>query len=134
LPAGPEAVFLAFTDSSELGAWFWPPRLKPTAEVDLHVGGRYAVRSQVSSLGVSGRCTAVAVNRSLAFDWTWDGEALTNEVTLGFEPNGRMTRLTVLHRGFEGAAQRDDHVTGWSDCLDRLETHLVSSRASAAPG
>ena len=128
-PAAPEAVFRAFTDPGELGSWFWPPQLKPTAEMDLRVGGRYALRSQVSSLGLSGRYTAVVPHRSLAFDWTWDREALTTEVNLVFEPNGDMTRLTVVHRGFESTAQRDDHITGWSDCLDRLEPHLVSRRA-----
>lgn len=34
----------------------------------------------------------------------------------------RGTLLTVLHEGFSTESERDEHVQGWSDCLDRLPT------------
>jgi uncharacterized protein YndB with AHSA1/START domain len=63
----------------------------------------------------------------LAYTWQWEGEDRETEVTISLasasEGAGR-TNLHLRHAGFPTEAARDDHVRGWTDCLDRLEAHL----------
>jgi len=128
LPAPRPSAFRAFVDSDELRAWFWPSRFDVATAVDLREGGGYFLRSEVVGIGVSGRYVEVSAPQSLGFDWTWDGEQLTTSVRLEFEEAGSTTRLRLSHSGFKTPQQRDDHVQGWKDCLDRLEIHLAAPR------
>lgn len=128
-PAPRALVFRAFADPDELRAWFWPPRFGTASAVDLRKGGSYFLRSAVVGIGFSGRYIEVSAPTSLAFDWTWDGEPLTTSVRLEFEEAGMTARLCLSHSGFDTTKQRDDHVQGWNDCLDRLEIYLARIRA-----
>ena len=129
LDAPPERVWWALTDPAALTAWFWPPRLEPTAEVDLAVGGSYRIDGPGAGIAVSGRYLELDPPHRLACTWSWDGEDAETLVTVELVPSGEGgTALALRHEGFADDATRDDHVQGWTDCLDRLPAWLASDR------
>jgi uncharacterized protein YndB with AHSA1/START domain len=121
LQAPPAAVWQAFTSAAALEEWFWPQRFGTTAEIDLRVGGRFRIASPRAGIAVSGRYTAVQPPNHLSFTWQWDGETQESLVIVELGETG----LVLTHRGLDDAA-RESHVTGWSDCLDRLPAWLAS--------
>ncbi len=128
LLAAPDRVWQALTDPAEIEAWFWPPSLAPKVRCDARPDGE--VRIESAAMAVSGRFREVQAPHRLVFTWTWDGEAPQTLVTIGLSAvdNATATDLTLTHEGFSDQASRDDHVQGWSDCLDRLPAHLASGR------
>ena len=129
LDAPPERVWWALTDPAALTAWFWPPRLEPTAEVDLAVGEGYRIDGPGAGIAVSGRYLELDPPHRLACTWSWDGEDAETLVTVELVPSGEGgTELALRHEGFADDATRDDHVQGWTDCLDRLPAWLASDR------
>ena len=59
--------------------------------------------------------------------WSWDGEDAETLVTIELAPGEDGTRLDLVHEGFADDSVRDEHVQGWSDCLDRLPGWLAAS-------
>jgi uncharacterized protein YndB with AHSA1/START domain len=123
LPAPPERVWRAFTDGAALAAWFWPAHFATTARVDPRPGGEWRIAAQ-SGLAVSGRFRVVEAPRRLVFTWRWDGADEQTLVTIELAEAGEGTALVLTHEGFPEGPTRDDHRTGWSDCLDRLPAWL----------
>jgi uncharacterized protein YndB with AHSA1/START domain len=121
----PARVWQALTDPVELEAWFWPPRLLPKVRADARPDGE--VRIESTAMAVSGRYREAAAPRRLVFSWCWDGDTTQTLVTIELSAvdNGGGTELALTHTGFPDQAARDDHITGWSDCLDRLPTHMA---------
>jgi uncharacterized protein YndB with AHSA1/START domain len=128
LTAPPDQVWRALTDPAALAAWFWPERLAPTAEVDMDEGGRYRIASRPADMAVEGTFVEVEAPRRLVCTWSWDGQDAETRVTLGLAPTAEGTRLDLLHEGFADEPTRDDHMQGWTDCLDRLPGWLASDR------
>ena len=127
LAAPPERVWRALTDPAALAAWFWPERLAPTAEVDLEERGRYRVASVSSGMAVTGRYVEVTAPRRLVCTWSWDGGDTETLVAIDLAPAGDGTDLALVHEGFADESARQDHVQGWSDCLDRLPGWLAAN-------
>ncbi len=130
--AAREAVFRAWTDPAKLKQWFAPSDTHSTtmAEVDLCVGGRYAIemRSPDGKMHrVTGVYREVLVPERLVFTWTWEaggmdvGETL---VTLEFHSHGNATEVILTHARFPNAAARDEHRRGHTGVLDRLAKFL----------
>jgi uncharacterized protein YndB with AHSA1/START domain len=129
LAAPPERVWRALTDPAALGAWFWPPRLEPAAEVDLAVGGRYRIAGPGAGIAVAGTYRELDPPRRLACTWRWDGEDAETLVAIELVSSADGgTELVLRHQGFADDATRDDHIQGWMDCLDRLPAWLASDR------
>ena len=123
LPATREAVFRAWTQPALLERWFWPWR--PSAKVDLRVGGSYEISAEHPAIGrlrISGRYIEVVEPERLVFTWNWDGEPGSSEtiVTVTFHARDGATEVVVSHEGFPGSESRDQHEQGWSDVLARL--------------
>jgi glutathione S-transferase len=134
LAAPPARVWSALTDPAELAGWFWPPSLRPRAVTDARPGGEFRVEGKPGAaydLIVAGRYEAVQAPNRLVFTWHWenveadDAEATQTLVTIELSPVDGATTLSVTHSGFPDEASRDDHIKGWSDCLDRLPDHLA---------
>jgi uncharacterized protein YndB with AHSA1/START domain len=125
LDARPEDVWRAFTTVEGLAGWIWPPSWETVAEVDLRVGGSYRITSAPNDMAVGGEFVEIDEPKRLAQTWQWEGEtdrtivvvALLSSATGG-------TDLTLEHGGFAADEDRDEHVQGWNDCLDRLPTYL----------
>jgi uncharacterized protein YndB with AHSA1/START domain len=141
LPAPPERVWRALTEASPLTAWFWPAHFAATVRVDARPGGELRIAA-ADGLAVSGRFREVEAPRRLVFTWRWDGdpavadsagdedeEAADDEetlVTIELSAADGRTALVLTHEGFAADTTRDDHRTGWSDCLDRLPGWLTA--------
>lgn len=116
-PGSVASLRTAFTEPDALAAWFWPTRAATVADLDVRPGGRYRIDGPGLGIALSGTYVSVSDER-LAFTWQWDGDDLVTTVTVDLSP------FTLTHSGFPDEASRDDHVTGWSDCLDRLSAWL----------
>jgi uncharacterized protein YndB with AHSA1/START domain len=125
LPAAPERVWRAVTDPAALAAWFWPPAWGTTAQVDLRVGGGYALTA-ARGLAVTGEYQVVEAPQRLVFTWQWAGEAELTLVTIELVAADGGTDLVLTHERFAGATDRDNNLQGWNDCLDRLPGYLTA--------
>jgi uncharacterized protein YndB with AHSA1/START domain len=138
LAASPEDVWQAMTDPVRLAAWFWPPSLRLRTSTDPRPGGSFRIEgssrdeAKPYELAVSGLYQVVRRPEQLVFSWRWD-EDPDNEtlVTIGLSAMDGGTSFALTHEGFTDKAGRDDHVVGWSDCLDRLPAHLASTPGTA---
>jgi uncharacterized protein YndB with AHSA1/START domain len=135
VPAPPERVFGAWTDASQLAAWWWPQLADTTYDVDARPGGRFRIASPVLGATVTGVYTEVDPPRTLAFTWCWQDDdepdaVVEDTVVVTFEPNTSGTVVTIAHTSTahvpEGGAEQ-----GWNDVLDRLVgvAQSISSRS-----
>lgn len=122
-----ERVWRAWTSPEELARWWWPERFNTTYEVDLQEGGAYHFYTvDVPGMGVlalAGRFVTVKPLEGLVYTWRWEGgDDFESRVTVEFLDLGGRTELHIRHEGLPTAEERENHITGWNDCLDRLET------------
>jgi uncharacterized protein YndB with AHSA1/START domain len=116
-----DRVWRDFTDAAAVAEWIWPPRFETTAVIDPAPMGAWEVRSDVADLAILGRVLSVATPRELRLSWRWDGEEHTTDVQITLEPAADdATRVSVHHSGFETSEERESHVEGWANCLQRL--------------
>lgn len=103
----------------------------PVAEVDARVGGSFRIvirhtdGEEFVSYGVYRelvRPTKIVCTQQ----WAEDDRTLEREtlLTLEFAPLGAQTELTLTHENFRDAQQRDNHIHGWTACLEKLERVL----------
>jgi uncharacterized protein YndB with AHSA1/START domain len=126
LEAPPGKVYEAWTDPDKIMRWWGPERAEPLrAEADTRVGGRFRVIFRTpdgEEHDVSGVYREVVPDEKLVFTWAWrttpERESL---VTLTFKRDGDGTLLTLLHEQFFDEIARDNHGTGWTGALDKLE-------------
>jgi uncharacterized protein YndB with AHSA1/START domain len=116
-----ERVWTDFTDASALAEWIWPPRFDTSAEVDLRAGGVWEVWSEVAELAVLATVVTVDAPRLLRLAWRWDGKSHITDAEISLHPvDDDTTRVSVRHSGFATSEERESHVEGWSNCLQRL--------------
>lgn len=128
-PVAPEKVWDAWTSPQALKQWFGPDEGKvAVAETDVRVGGRFHVLFYTldgDSHDVSGEYKTVDRPRKLVFSWAWkstpERESL---VTLTFRPSGNGTEFTMVHGQFFDSTARNNHETGWTGALVKLERFL----------
>ncbi len=127
--ASADRVFLAWTQPQHLRAWWGPrPVTCSGAEVDLKVGGHYRIDNALpdgSALTILGEFLEIERPSKLVYTWrTSRTGAESSLVTVRFEPDGELTRVTIVHDQIPSVAIRDDHELGWNGCLDGLVAHL----------
>lgn len=133
--AEPAEVLAAFTDAERWARWMWPAHMQSAVSTDPREGGRFAVRSEVADLGVSGTYRAVRQPEDdgpgyLDLTWQWDGDAHATRVLVQVDSSAYRaagTVLTVTHTENRDADETERHEQGWNDCLDRLAEFLVAS-------
>ncbi len=129
-----QRVFAAWTSPEELKRWSGPgPVTTPFAEVDLRVGGCYCIHMREpdgAEHRVFGVYREVDPPRRLVYTWSWEGdsESVDSLVTVEFHERGNATEVVLRHEGFPTKERRDRHESGWSGCLDKLETVLSPDR------
>lgn len=98
------------------------------AQTDVRVGGRFQVVFKTldgEQHDVSGAYREVDPLRKLVFTWAWiSTPGRISQVSLGFNPSGGGTELTLLHEQFYDLAARDGHQGGWTGSLDKLAAYL----------
>ena len=127
-------VFKAWTDPVQIARW-WGPKGFETVdyEMDIRPGGayRFTMRSpQGTDHRKRGVYKEVTEPERIVFTFAWedaDGR-LGHEtlVTVTFEVDGEKTRLTLRQSGFESVWRRDDHVKGWTNCLERFGDFMTT--------
>jgi uncharacterized protein YndB with AHSA1/START domain len=133
--ASPDRVFDAWTDVTQLAAWWWPQLAGTTYDVDARQGGRYRIASSAIGATVSGVFTEVDRPRRLAFTWSWEDDdgpeaVVEDTVVVTFAGDADSTVVTVAHTSVahepEGGAE-----LGWNDVMDRL-VRVCDTPAGAA--
>lgn len=127
IAATPDQVFRAWTEAEAMKQWYAPESTSTTIvhAIEPRVGGRHRVEMRgpdgVSHI-VGGTFKEVDRPRKLVFSWAWEGERATGEtlVTVLLSPEGKGTKLVLLHERFPSGEVRDKHQQGWNGCLERL--------------
>jgi uncharacterized protein YndB with AHSA1/START domain len=127
-------VFKVWTHAEHIARW-WGPQGFTTihCEMDIRVGGTYRV-GMCSPQGAEhwkrGVYREIVEPERIVFTFAWedaDGnpgrELLT---TVIFAEEGTKTRLTLRQTGFETTAGRDDHIIGWTSCLQRFADYVLT--------
>lgn len=128
--ASVDSVWLDFTRGERLAEWIWPPRFETTAVVELRELGPWEARSEVAGIAVEATVLTFEAPRALRLAWRWAGEEHSTDVEITLERAAdATTRVIVRHTGFVSAEERENHVEGWSHCLQRLV-----DRYGGAPG
>jgi uncharacterized protein YndB with AHSA1/START domain len=142
LPATPEDVFDAYTDTEKQKIWFTILDDEPgivEIEVDLRVGGKQvAVWGPSEDALIRETQTFLEIDRphrlvTESVGSTPDGQTMTTNITVTFEADGDGTLMTVHQTGFPVPEIRDFFATEvWRGALDRIEAYLHSHRREDA--
>jgi uncharacterized protein YndB with AHSA1/START domain len=127
--ASRQRVFRAWTEPELMMRWFVEDDAEMSVcEIDLREGGRYRLEGTVGGRAwrIQGEYLEVRPPERLVYTWAWDNDPALGEpsgdtrVTVEFRDRGKETELVLTHERFQTAKARDEHNTGWIECLDRL--------------
>ncbi|HZE41381.1 MAG TPA: SRPBCC domain-containing protein [Stackebrandtia sp.] len=127
LPAAPARVWTALTDPGAVAKWFWPANFGTQVHIDARVGGAYRIASDIAGIAVGGSYREIEAPRRLGFTWLWDGDDEETEVAIGLSARDGGSALALRHTGFAANADRNNHIKGWMDCLERLRDHVAEA-------
>jgi uncharacterized protein YndB with AHSA1/START domain len=129
-----EKVFQAWTDPDQIARW-WGPKGFVTVDHDMDIrpGGAYRFTMR-SPEGIDHRKRGVyreiVAPARIVFTFAWiDANGMPGRETLisvTFEAEGEKTRLTLRQSGFDSIVWRDDHVVGWTSCLERFAEYATT--------
>ena len=119
---------------------WWGPRnyTAPSVKLDLRPGGafRACIRSpEGEDSWMSGIYREVVAPERLVFTFAWEEDGkrgLETLVTVTFAEQEGKTKLTFHQAAFDSVEQRDSHLEGWGECLDRLAAYLISRRLKSS--
>jgi uncharacterized protein YndB with AHSA1/START domain len=103
-----EKVWAALADPDAIGAWMDDDGVK----VSLKIGGKYALFGGVTT----GKFTAIDKPSVLEYTWRqaeWEKSDPDTLVRWELKPEGKKTRLHLVHSQFADRQNRDDHDEGW---------------------
>ena len=132
--AAREELFAAWTQEEGLKQW-WGPKGFTTSkvEMDSRVGGKYRVEMQPpegESFHLNGEFLEITPPERLVCAFQWergDWEYPETLLTVEFLERGDGAELLLTHEGFPDENMREEHETGWGECLDRLRDSLGSA-------
>jgi uncharacterized protein YndB with AHSA1/START domain len=131
LPAGPTAVFEAFTKPEKLAMWWGPHGFSvPSVEIDLRVGGRYRFAMQPPDgvlFHLTGEFCEIDPPSRLAYTFVWeppDPDDRETVVALSFRAADGSTEVELTQAVFATEARRALHERGWTDSFERLREAL----------
>jgi uncharacterized protein YndB with AHSA1/START domain len=122
-------VFETWTQPDWLKRWFRADEgfTCRTAEVDLRVGGRFALAMALPGQGDT-RFTGVyqVVRAPEALVYTWEGGEGDHVtlVTALFSERGTGARVDFTHGVFSSVQSKEQHLKGWLACFDMLARTL----------
>lgn len=141
-PAGIDRLWDAFTNVEDMLKWHAPKGMRnPQVEVDLRVGGKYAVAMKYDETGevvtVRGIYKVIDRPTKLVYTWKWDTSDMDEtEVTIMFHQEAEdKTMVTLIHSGFNLSPSAHDvknnwtdetHKQGWTTAFEKLESMLTS--------
>jgi len=128
-------VFAAWTEPEHIKQWSCPHGFTiPVAEGDFRVGGSWRtcmVKPDGEKLWLYGVYRDIRPVELLSFTHIWEEDDGTPEnetlVTVQLEDLGGKTKLTLTQQFFASVESRDGHEGGWTQCLEKLATHLAAA-------
>ena len=126
-----EDVFDAWTNPEVIERWFRPGRdwKKPSAEVDLRVGGTVRVVMRDPSgdpVEAGGEYTEIDRPRRLAFTWTFEDDPSNQQlIELEFIEQDGATTVVFVNSNISEEKRRDAQYEGWTACIDNMERVLA---------
>lgn len=121
IPASIEDVFAAWTDPKIMAQWLSPTG-EAEVEADVRVSGTFRLAMIGEGMGVDheGEYVAIEPPRLVSFTWRspYTGGNFST-VTITLEPDGRATRLVLVHERLPDQTV-ESHRGGWASILDRL--------------
>jgi uncharacterized protein YndB with AHSA1/START domain len=134
-----DRVFRAWRDPKDLEQWAWGSLgCEVRADVDFRQGGKFCIstsRPDGARWSFSGVYTEIVVNRRVSHTLNWDPpmvyEAVSECVTVEFVDEGEKTTVVFLHEGVPSLAARDEHVRGWINTFEALET-LIENESNSS--
>jgi uncharacterized protein YndB with AHSA1/START domain len=131
LPASPQVVFAAFSDSHELAKWWGPEGFTiPDLEFQARVGAGYRIEMQPPEgepFFLTGEVHEVDPPARLAYTFVWepaDDDDVETVVGLSFRDLGESTEVALTQGCFKTEARRALHRDGWADSFDKLERQI----------
>jgi len=134
-PVGLKRVWDAFTKKDDMLKWHSPVGMtNPHAEVDLRVGGNYAIQMEYNESGevvtVRGEYKEIKEFQKLVYTWKWDGSEMNTLVTVEFRKvTDDKTEIILTHRGFDERPTevdlknnwtKESHKSGWTTAFQKL--------------
>jgi len=127
-----EEVFDAWTSPEVIERWFRPGRdwKKPSAEVDLRVGGTIRVVMRAPSgaaVEASGEYTEIDRPNQLAFTWTFEDDPSNQQlIELEFTERDGATTVLFVNSNISQEERRDQQYEGWLACINNMERALAA--------
>ena len=135
LRAPPSVVFRAFTDATQLAAWWGPEGFTtPSMDFDPRVGAPYRIEMQPPEgdpFHLAGEFVEVDPPARLAYTFVWeppDPDDAETRVDLTFRDLGDSTEVGLVQGSFTTEDRRALHRDGWTDSFDKLERVLAARR------
>lgn len=128
-----DLLFEVWSQPKHIVNWWGPSDFTlPFCKIDFRVGGKYrfCMRSpEGEEHWVTGVYREISEPDKIVFTWVREdtsGNPLCDTlVTVTFEESEDRTRFTLIHTGFDSRDYRDEHIGGWSQCIDRLEKYVT---------
>lgn len=127
-------VFKAWTRPEHIARWWGPQGFTTVGcEMDIRVGGRFrcGMRSpEGTDYWKVGIYRELVEPERVVFTFCWEdangnpSHELLTTVTLAEQ--GTKTLLTLHQAVFETTERRDDHITGWTSCLERFAEYMAT--------
>jgi uncharacterized protein YndB with AHSA1/START domain len=131
-------VYEACSKKEHMDRWMCPNGFTiPFSSGDFHVGGKWQSR-MIAPDGepheMIGEYQEIVPNELIVTSHAWLGDDGQPEhwstLTFRFEDAGRgRTRLTLEHTNLRSIESRDNHVGGWTQCLEKLEGLMAELRS-----
>jgi uncharacterized protein YndB with AHSA1/START domain len=128
-----DQVFDAWTSPEVIERWFRPASgwQRPSAEVDLRVGGRVRVVMRTPEgepVGAGGEYTQIDRPHKLSFTWTFDDDPSNGQmIELEFTERDGATTVVFVNSDISNEERRASQYEGWSMCIDNMERALAGN-------
>jgi uncharacterized protein YndB with AHSA1/START domain len=133
-------VFEACSKKEHIDRWMCPANFTITSSSgDFRVGGKWHSNMRSSdgeAFPMEGVYEKIVENELIVTSHAWIGDDGKPEhwstMTWRFEDAGPgKTRLTLEHVNLRSRESRDNHIGGWTQCLDKLEALLAEIQGRA---
>ena len=128
-----EKLFDAWTKEEALKKWWGPEGFTtPQIEMDFRIGGKYRIEMQPperESFYLHGTFVEIRPPERIVSTFQWekgDWDYPETLLTVEFLKREDGTELTLTHEGFPDENMREEHESGWGECLDALLDYLGS--------
>jgi uncharacterized protein YndB with AHSA1/START domain len=132
-------VFRIWQDRDHMMRWFGPKNSTCThLDMDFRPGGKWRAGVTTESgrhLWMGGEYREIEPNKRLVYTFAWDGagERADGEmlVTVTFAGVQGKTVQRFHQTGFANVADRDAHIVGWTEVLDRQQAYAQALARAA---